>query len=317
MCVGSLTLTGSALYQNHADHGGGLGGGNNNECTQIVTNSTLVLNSANTQGGGIYNFGPVTLTYATVYGQLGPQRGRDFPRLWRGSAQQIDCGWRDPRRHVDQQLLDHIVRRPQSRSAAEQQGPYAVMLPGPGSFATIDIVPAASCSLATDQRGVALPQGSACDAGAVEVKVPKLTATVVGSGSVSAGASPAPSSGSISNCTTSCSAFLSRGCQCHPDGDCGHWLAFRQLERRLREQRHGDDERGPHLHRDVCPQHSCDRRQYHTNLAGSGLKLHLSYGVGHDEDLTPINGAHDVCLHRGGALQRDLPRSASARSLRT
>lgn len=56
-------------------------------------------------------------------------------------------------------------------------GPTPTLLPGPGSIA-VDAVPASECvgldglPLATDQRGVARPQGSACDVGAVEVSQP-------------------------------------------------------------------------------------------------------------------------------------------------
>jgi len=66
LCAGSLTLTGSTLVQNTAIHGGGVAGSDNSGCALIVKNSTLFFNSANTQGGGIYNSGPVTLTHATV-----------------------------------------------------------------------------------------------------------------------------------------------------------------------------------------------------------------------------------------------------------
>ena len=65
--------------------------------------------------------------------------------------------------------------------------------------------------LATDQRGMPRPQGGFCDAGAVEVVTDpsQVSAVVTGSGSVSAAVSPAPLTGSISNCSSgggSCSA---------------------------------------------------------------------------------------------------------------
>lgn len=289
MCVGSLTLTGSALYQNHADQGGGLGGGNNNECTQIVTNSTLVLNSANTQGGGIYNFGPVTLTYATVLANSAPNGAEIFQDFGAVALNKSIV--------VGEILGDMLTSNFSVTSSVglnlgqpqNNGGLTLTMLPGPGSTA-IDIVPAASCSLATDQRGVARPQGSACDAGAVEVKVPKLTATVVGSGSVSAGASPAPSSGSISNCTTSCSAFYLEGASVtltataaigshfvNWSGDCVNSATVTMSADRTCTATF------------ALNMHAIGGSI--TNLAGSGLKLHLNYGVGHDEDLTPINGA--------------------------
>lgn len=56
-------------------------------------------------------------------------------------------------------------------------GPTSTLLPGAGSLA-VDAIPASECvgpdglPLAADQRGVARPQGSACDIGAVEVLSP-------------------------------------------------------------------------------------------------------------------------------------------------
>jgi predicted outer membrane repeat protein len=51
---------------------------------------------------------------------------------------------------------------------ADNGGLTQTMLPGPGSVAK-DAAP--DCAVATDQRGVARPQGAACDVGAVEVVV--------------------------------------------------------------------------------------------------------------------------------------------------
>jgi CSLREA domain-containing protein len=56
-------------------------------------------------------------------------------------------------------------------------GPTETLLPGPGS-ALIDEVPSSGAGcLPTDQRGVARPQGSACDAGSVEAQPPVITIT--------------------------------------------------------------------------------------------------------------------------------------------
>jgi hypothetical protein len=58
---------------------------------------------------------------------------------------------------------------------ADNGGPTQTFLPQAGS-PLLDKVPAASCTVDTDQRGVSRPQGSGCDIGAVEV-VPDTTTT--------------------------------------------------------------------------------------------------------------------------------------------
>jgi hypothetical protein len=63
-----------------------------------------------------------------------------------------------------------IVGDPLLGSLQDNGGPTATQLPAAGS-AAIDLVPAGGCP-AADQRGVARPQGAACDAGAVEAVPP-------------------------------------------------------------------------------------------------------------------------------------------------
>jgi hypothetical protein len=55
---------------------------------------------------------------------------------------------------------------------ADNGGPTQTRLPQQGS-PLLDAIPAAECApeIATDQRGVARPQGGFCDIGAVEVEV--------------------------------------------------------------------------------------------------------------------------------------------------
>jgi autotransporter-associated beta strand protein/predicted outer membrane repeat protein len=74
--------------------------------------------------------------------------------------------------------------------------------PGAGSAA----IDTGTCVIADDIRGIARPQGSGCDIGAVEALLNALTVSVVGSGNVSAGATPVPMSGGISACTGTCVA---------------------------------------------------------------------------------------------------------------
>lgn len=83
-------------------------------------------------------------------------------------------------------------------------GATPTMLPGIGG-AAIDAGDPAICGTApydADQRGVARPQGPACDIGAVEVRQTQLAAAVAGPGSVTADASAGstPASGGIAAC---------------------------------------------------------------------------------------------------------------------
>jgi CSLREA domain-containing protein len=58
---------------------------------------------------------------------------------------------------------------------AANGGPTETLLPGAGSAALDTIAPGGVDCSGTDQRGVALPQGSKCDSGAVEVANPGIT----------------------------------------------------------------------------------------------------------------------------------------------
>lgn len=51
---------------------------------------------------------------------------------------------------------------------ANNGGPVQTMLPGPGSVLVV-CIPARACTLPSDARDVARPQGSGCDIGAVEL----------------------------------------------------------------------------------------------------------------------------------------------------
>lgn len=83
-------------------------------------------------------------------------------------------------------------------------GAAPTLLPGVGGSA-LDAGDAAACGAApydTDQRGVARPQGTACDLGAVELRQAQLVVAVDGPGTVAAaaiGGSP-PASGGIQDC---------------------------------------------------------------------------------------------------------------------
>ena len=52
---------------------------------------------------------------------------------------------------------------------AANGGPVQTRAPGAGST-LVDVIPPAECAVPVDARGVARPQGPACDIGAVEVQ---------------------------------------------------------------------------------------------------------------------------------------------------
>jgi uncharacterized repeat protein (TIGR01451 family) len=106
---------------------------------------------------------------------------------------------------------DLVVGDPQLGPLQYNGGATMTLLPGAGSVA-IDAGDLATCGTApydVDQRGVARPQGPACDIGSVEVRQVQLVVGVSGPGSATAddAAGVAPVSGAIAACT-------------EEDGDC-------------------------------------------------------------------------------------------------
>jgi hypothetical protein len=73
---GTLTLTGSTLFSNHANYAGGSGGGLYNEGTADVTNDTIANNTltgTGVAGGGVLDYGgTLTLTACTITGNATP-----------------------------------------------------------------------------------------------------------------------------------------------------------------------------------------------------------------------------------------------------
>ncbi|XAH23164.1 choice-of-anchor U domain-containing protein [Xylophilus sp. GW821-FHT01B05] len=88
-------------------------------------------------------------------------------------------------------------------------GPTPTMLPAANS----PVIDAGGACTGSDQRGVARPQGGACDLGAVERRQGNYTldVAVTGAGSVSAGAAPVPAVDSITNCTAAGGAACTAG----------------------------------------------------------------------------------------------------------
>jgi hypothetical protein len=141
--------------------------------------STIVLNSANGQGGGIYcagSEGAITLTLrgtivSTNDAPTGPDVSvaagctvvADHSVIHRGAGSTV----------TDGEGGSVVGTGVQVGALRDNGGLTPTVVPQAGS-ASIDLVPAASCTrldgepLTEDQRGEARPAGDACDAGAVE-----------------------------------------------------------------------------------------------------------------------------------------------------
>jgi hypothetical protein len=195
--VDVLTVTNSTFSGNRASKEGGA---IDNEATMIVRNSTFSDNSADFRGGAIANLNQATLTVqnSTFYGNSADYGGgiynanadtlyeastlRLFNTLIAHTSRGGDC-------HGNVATSDHNLM--QSTLAADTCGlsdnpgnsrfgvdpllgpltgdggpPAHALLPGSPA---IDAGNNATC-LATDQRGIARPQGAACDIGAVEAQ---------------------------------------------------------------------------------------------------------------------------------------------------
>jgi predicted outer membrane repeat protein len=148
---GVLTVTNSTFSGNSAGGGGGI----INSGVLTVTNSTFSGNSA-TFGSGIYNSGIMTLYNTLVAANIGEDC---YGTLTADSFNLDSDGSCD---NATQKTVGQINLGP----LADNGGSTQTMALLPGS-AAIDAGNNAVCP-ATDQRGVARPQG-ACDVGAFEV----------------------------------------------------------------------------------------------------------------------------------------------------
>ncbi len=187
--IGTLTVANSTVSGNSTDRdGGGIWNGR----TLTVTHSTLYQNSAGSSGGGIFNDGSLisevailNLDNAIVGGSLSGGdcvNGTDAEVNPSGVnlIEDGSCG-------ADSDPDHFITGNPNLAPLADNGGPtmtvalcQAADSPAgcTGNSPAIDAVPAAACSLATDQRGETRPvdgdgDGAAlCDIGAYELQVP-------------------------------------------------------------------------------------------------------------------------------------------------
>ncbi|HEU4612087.1 MAG TPA: choice-of-anchor Q domain-containing protein [Kofleriaceae bacterium] len=210
--VGSaLAIRNSTITANSAPSCNG-GGVSFNDGTASITASTITANSAGLGGGNVYkgsSAAALTLSTSVISDgstgggtPLNPDLHGAFGGGLASSGYNLVKSRGDATGFVASDLADGSD--PLLGSLANNGGPTATRLPQPTS--PLLERSGAPCQ-ATDQRGFTRPQGVSCDIGAVEYRELPLTATVVGSGSVSAGATPAPTIGSISNCTGTCVAY--------------------------------------------------------------------------------------------------------------
>jgi hypothetical protein len=169
--------------------GGGSGGAVYHVGVGLVQLSfvTVTNNAAAATVGGIDNAGGGALTEAASI--IAANTGSPAENCSTGSVTDLGSNivFGDnscPGRNADPKLA----------SLAANGGPTQTMALLPGG-AAIDAVPTNACPVATDQRGVSRPQGSACDAGAYEVAAPNVaslhaTSTSPTTGTVTATINP-------------------------------------------------------------------------------------------------------------------------------
>jgi hypothetical protein len=175
-----LTVTNSTLSGNSAIDGGGIL--STDELT--VTNSTLSGNSA-IDGGGIFNSGTLTMTHSTLSGNSAEDESGGIlsnngtatvtNSLFVKGTDGPNCGGfsMDASNLVDDATCGSATQKTTAEITldpilADNGGPTFTHALLAGSHA-IDFN-AEPCAVATDQRGVARPQGAACDTGAYEAE---------------------------------------------------------------------------------------------------------------------------------------------------
>lgn len=161
-----LDLFNSTVTGNEAPFGGGGGVYQTGVMTAAILRAVTIADNSALFGGGVYNDGLATstLTLAAVLlvdNETGNCDGV-ITSAGYNLASDTNCALAQP---GDQQGLATLALGP----LADHGGPTWTRLPLSGNPA-IDAIPVAQCLLAVDQRGVARPQNTNCDVGAVEVQ---------------------------------------------------------------------------------------------------------------------------------------------------
>jgi|GEM_PF-649418 len=181
---GTVTLTNSTVSGNSGTESGGI----RNNGTGTLTNSTVTGNTANTRGGGIYNGDTLTLERSLITGNTAPsaqeiENAYDF--LYSGTINSNNFSVFGHSGQTNAQAFYGFTPSG-SDIIATSDGTMPTALSAildttlqvnaPGNTATHALVTgspavdAAPNGPATDQRGVARPQGCAFDIGAFEVE---------------------------------------------------------------------------------------------------------------------------------------------------
>jgi hypothetical protein len=170
----SLTLTNTTVSRNRA-HGPGAGIWNGPTADLTLTSSTVVENVADSPGsaGGIHNDGGVVNLTASLVADNRNESGTSDcmsnPAPTSGGYNLIGdgtgCSW--PADPTDLTGTAANPQDPRLRPLMDNGGPVETHGVLAGSPA-IDAIPAASCVVSTDARGVPRPQGAGCDIGALE-----------------------------------------------------------------------------------------------------------------------------------------------------
>jgi predicted outer membrane repeat protein len=194
--VGTMALTSSTVSNNIAYFGNG-GGIDNSGGTLTLTSSTISGNQASSNGGGIYNdSGTLTLTSSTISNNAASVKGGGIRNLGTAdlantiTADNAAPNGPDCNGNITSQgynLLgdtsgcifasttgDLVGVDPLLSPLQDNGGPTftQALLPGSPAIDAGNPAPPGSSDTAcpaTDQRGVARPQGAACDIGAFEV----------------------------------------------------------------------------------------------------------------------------------------------------
>ena len=175
--VGTVTITNSTFSHNSATGDGGAISNSDNNGTVTITNATFSGNAAGGDGGGIFNFSSGTVTIKNSIVADSPSGGNCFndnSSTFTTLGVNFDTDATCP--GFTQKTSAQLKLGP----LADNGGPTQTHALGAGSVA---IDAAAGCPPPnTDQRGVARPQGSACDVGAYEAQLFTLTVQGAGTG---------------------------------------------------------------------------------------------------------------------------------------
>jgi cellobiose-specific phosphotransferase system component IIA len=184
---GTVTVSNSTLSGNTASNSGG--GSFNNRGTVTVSNSTLTANTA-FFGGGIFNSGTVNLARSLISGNNAPSEAEIYNAGATINAANFNLiGYGGNARSfnftpsgsdiVPSQALAAIL----NTTLADNGGPSTGSGQATLTHALVTGSPARDAAgdsgLATDQRGITRPQGTADDIGAFELEAVPATITIV------------------------------------------------------------------------------------------------------------------------------------------